>query len=192
MHYLLMSVIALLALNGCASSSYFITSNPSGANVYYVDPASQKKFLMGTTPVQYSKSSIPNDAPFMMSFEKEGYVVDQVPVANSDDSKTVINVKLKPEAMGNKEDKELQRIVAQLFSAQNLIFRKQYQAAIIELDKVLAERPSLAHAYVMKGTAYYLLKEIPSATDSWKKAMRIDPENQALKDFLIQKNIELK
>lgn len=185
-------IFAFLGLSGCASSSYFITSNPTGANVYYVDPASQKKFLIGTTPIQYSKSSIPNDAPFIMTFEKEGYAVDQIPVANSDDSKTVINVKLKPEDVGTREDKDLQKLVAQLFSAQELIYKKKYQAAIIELDKVIAERPALAQAYVMKGTAYYLLKEMPSAMDSWKKAMRIDPENQGLKEFLIQKNIELK
>lgn len=185
-------LILTLVNFGCASSSYYITSNPSGANVYYFDPGTQKKFLLGATPIEYSKSSIPTDGPFMMSFEKEGFHSQEVPVTNSDEAKTVVNVKMKPDPEGVKDDAVLNGILTRLFKAQGLIFKKQYQAAIIDIDKVIEERPGISQAYVMKGTAYYMLKEMPSAIEAWKKALKMEPNNDELKQFLVEKNIDLK
>jgi len=183
---------ALLLLSGCASSSYHFVSEPPDASVYYFDPATQKRFLMGTTPLTYKKSSVPKDKPFLVTVEKEGYAPVETPVAPTDGTQTFLNFKLKPDANGLKRsDLELNQTIKNLFVAQKLIFAKRYQASVVELDKLLKERPNLVQALIMKGTAYYLLQDMNSAIASWKKALELDRDNEELNSFLQEKNIRI-
>ncbi len=179
-------------LIACASSSYHITSIPDGASIYYNDPATNKRFLMGLTPISYSKSSLPNDRPFLVSVEKDGYLNQELPIAPTDGSRTLINVKLKPDPDGSKKDSAIvNHTVQSLFKAQSLIYHQRFQAAIVELNVLLEEHPNLIQALVMRGTAFYLLNDMASAISDWKKVMAIDRNNEELQNFLIEKNIRL-
>jgi tetratricopeptide (TPR) repeat protein len=189
---LLFGALTLLG-PGCATSSYLVNSNPPGASVYYFDPQTQKKFLMGTTPLSYGKGSLPKESAFTMSVEKDGFLTQELPVAPTDESKTIINVTLKNDPTGSgKSNREINTVVTGLFRAQQMIYKRQYQAAIIELDQILKEKPDVVQAHVMRGTTFYLMNEMASAVDSWKKAYKIDPSNEELTRFLLEKNIVLK
>jgi len=174
-------VFTLLALFqiGCASSTYHFTSDPDGANVYYFDPVTSKRMLLGVTPLGYQKSSIPDKKSFVISVEKEGYSPEETPVAPNDGTKTFLHFKLKPDKNGlKKSDFEINGVIKSLFRAQEQIYSKKYQAAIVELDKILVDRPNLVQALIFKGTAYYLLQDLNSAIESWKKVLSIEPNNE--------------
>lgn len=186
-------VMLLLAtlLQACAST-YTIHSSPQGANVYYVEPVSQKKIFLGTTPFSYNKAGLPTQQAFMISVTKDGFKPAEVPMAATDESKTLVSVRLKPEdEVMNKTSKELNELLKRFFRAQQLIYERQFHSAIIELDQLIKERPDLVQAYVMKGTSYFLLNEPKSAIASWKIALKLDPENSELLKFLQEKNVKL-
>ncbi len=189
---MILATLVLALLQSCAMSSYNITSDPPAASVYYFDPSTQKRFLMGTTPLTYKKSSIPSDKPFLVSVEKEGYQAVETPVAPNDGTQTFLAFKLKPDPTGiTRGDMEINQTVKTLFKAQSLIFQKKYQSAIVELDKALKEKPNLIQALVMRGTAYYLLQDLNSAFEAWRKALSLDRDNEELNRFLEDKNIKL-
>lgn len=181
-----------LGLTACASGSYQMTSEPAGASVFYFDPSTQKRMLVGVTPLTYKKSTIPSDKPFLMSVEMEGYETQETPVAPNDGSKTFMHFKMKPNPKGlKKSDLEINQIVNALFKSQMLIYQKKYQAAVLELDSLLKDRPNLVQALVMKGTAFYMLQDLNSAVEVWKKALALDRNNEQLLKFLEEKNIKL-
>lgn len=190
--FILPILVLFPGLVGCASGSFYFTSDPPGANVYYYDPLTQKRFLMGATPLTYSKSSVPADKPFMVSVELEGYSPTEVPVAPTNGTKTFLNFTMKKDENGlRKNDIELNQVIGRLFKAQSLLFEKRYQAAIVELDQILKDRPNLVQALVMRGTAYYMLQDMNSATDSWKKALALENNLPDLRKFLEEKSIRL-
>jgi tetratricopeptide (TPR) repeat protein len=177
---------------GCATA-YQINSVPSEANVYYYDPLNQKKIMMGTTPLNYSKGSIPTENAFILAVEKEGYFPQEFPISLTDEARTTIMVTLKVDPSdGSRETKVLNEVVSRLFHAQDLIYQKKFHAAIVEIDKILKDKPALLQAQVMKGTAYYLLNELPSAIAAWKIALKLDPQHEDLNRFLTEKNISIK
>lgn len=185
-------ILSGLGVSGC-SSQYIITSSPAGANIYYFDSATEKRFLIGTTPLSYSKSSLPGEKPFLVIVEKDGFASQEVPIAPTDDSRSQIFVTLKvdPSKM-KKDDTDLNKYISQLFKAQQYIYKRQYQSALVEIEKVLKEKPELAQALIMKGTSYYLLDELPTAIAAWKSALQIDPNNDDLHRFLAEKNIVIR
>lgn len=189
----LASALLLLLATGCASSSYVLSSNPAGVNVYYLDAKSQQKQLLGATPVEYKKSALPKDEAFVLKFEKDGFFPQDVPIAPTDDMRTTVSVTMKSDpALAKQPNFELNQLVLRLFKAQEMIYKKRYQAAIIEIDQLLRDKPDLVQAHVMKGTSYYLLNEMPSALQAWKKALEIDPGNKELLKFLADRNITIK
>lgn len=184
-------VVTALLVQACAST-YTIHSTPQGANVYYVEPVSQKKVFLGTTPFSYNKSGLPQQQAFMIQVTKEGFKNQDVPMAATDESKTLVSVRLKPDdEIMTKTSKELNELLKRFFKAQQLIYDRQYHSAIIELDQLIKERPDLVQAYVMKGTSYFLLNETKSAVAAWKVALKLDPENVDLLKFLQEKNVKM-
>jgi tetratricopeptide (TPR) repeat protein len=184
--------ILALGLQACASA-YNVHSNPQGANVYFNEPGTGRKIFLGVTPLSYSKAGLPTQQAFTISVAKEGFKPQDVPMAATDESKTIVNVRLKVDDFEvSKSSKELNEIMKKFFRVQQMIYEKQFHTAIIELDKLIKERPDLAQAYAMKGTSYYLLNEMNSAVASWKESLKIDPENVELLKFLQDKKIAIK
>ena len=182
----------ILLLSGCAST-YQIHSTPEGALVSYQDSTTGRETYLGSTPLSYSKSSLPSDRAFLLNFKKDGFLPATAPVAPTDESNTILTVNLKPNEHGPSEiNKEWNDAVLRLFNAQNLIYRKRFHEALIELDKLIQAKPDLVEAHVMKGTSYYLLNEMGSALAAWRTALKLDPENVELLRFLDEKKIPLK
>lgn len=181
----------LLSLAGCASS-YQLNSVPTGANVYYLEGNGEKKLFLGSTPVNYSKSLLPENQAFLLMFEKEGYSAQIVPVAATDESKTILNVRMKVQSEKVKPPaKETNILVRRLFLAQEMMYRKEYVAAMQEVERLVHDYPEAAQPHVIRGTIYYLLNEVKSAKKSWRAALELDPENVELLKFLKQNRLKL-
>ena len=182
-----------LILSGCAST-YSFTSVPGEVKVYYVDRDTDKKYFLGNTPFQFQKGSLPDDKPFLVTFEKEGYITTDVPVAPINNARTIINVNLKRDPAGTSNtanSREIQEALRSLVKARSFISQTKYHNAIMEIDRVLQKNADLPEAHLLKGTAYYLLRDLPSAREAWKQALKLDPNLEELHSFLKKNNIKL-
>ena len=185
-------ILFSVATVACSTSSYLLNSSPSGVSVFHIDDK-QNRELLGETPLAYSKSSLPTEAPFLLSFEKEGFIPQQVPVAPTNDSRTTVSVNMKVDPVLEKQpNAEMNKIIKRIIRAQNMIYKKRIQSALVELDQILKEKPDIVQAHIMKGTCYYILNELPTALESWKVALSLEPDNKELKIFLASKNIVIK
>ena len=186
------SLVGLTLLSTACVSTYQIHSTPEGARVYYQDPNGPGgQVFLGTTPLSYSKAALPSDKAFMLTVQKDGFNAQDIPMAATDESKTVVNIRLKADDKYSNA-KEFNAVLKRFFKAQKMIYDKQFHSAILELDELIKEKPDLAQAYVMKGTCYYLLNELNSAVAAWKIALKIDSENPELLHFLDENKIQIK
>ena len=182
-----------LTITACSSSSYLFHADPTGTSVFYIDEKTQAKQLLGVTPINFSKSSLPTESPFLLSFEKEGFITQQVPVAPSNDARTTVAVTLRMDPVAEKQpNAEMNKYINRILGVQNLIYKKRIQSAIIELDQIIRDKPDIIQAHIMRGTCYYILNEVSTAIESWKTALTLDPGNKELLNFLAQKNIVVK
>ncbi len=185
-------LILLGGLAGCASN-YQVVSTPSGASVFYDDPTNHRQIYMGVTPLAYSKAALPQSESFMLVVTKKGFKTESLPLAVTDESKTVVSVFLKPvDPDDKKQTSEIDSAVSLLLGAQKLLYQRRFHAAILELDKILADKPDLAEAHAMKGTSYYLLNELPSAIASWKTALKLAPNHPEIVRMLDSRGIHIK
>jgi tetratricopeptide (TPR) repeat protein len=185
-------LILELFLAGC-SSTYQIRSMPDGALVSYTEPSTNRQLYLGTTPLTYSKSALATDRAMVLTIKKEGFLPEMIPLVPTNESNTLINVNLKPDDKSpTKATSEWNAIIARLFEAQRMIYQRQFHAALLELDKIVKDKPDLVQAHIMKGTSYYLLNEMNSAINAWKTALRLDPNNAELLQVLNQMKISVK
>lgn len=187
------SCLAVLFVSGCAST-YQIHSTPEGALVSYQAATSgEQPIYLGTTPLAYSKSSLPSDKAFLLTVKKEGFLPVMVPLMPTDESNTSVVVNLKPDEHGPSSTvKEWNDAILKLFDAQSLIYRRQFHAAVLGLDKLIQNKPDLIEAYILKGTAFYLLNEVESALAAWRIALKLDPGNPEVLRFLDEMKVPLK
>ncbi|PIP84882.1 MAG: hypothetical protein COR54_01955 [Elusimicrobia bacterium CG22_combo_CG10-13_8_21_14_all_63_91] len=60
----------------------------------------------------------------------------------------------------------------------------RYEAAVGTADKVLRIEPSNATALQLRGSALFLMKDLPRAKASWARALEIEPENRSVSSLL--------
>jgi len=63
-------------------------------------------------------------------------------------------------------------------------YEQDYNTALIEIDKAIEINPNLAIAYARKGTIYYSIGQIQSASINWNIALKLDPEYDEVRDIL--------
>ena len=63
-------------------------------------------------------------------------------------------------------------------------YEQDYNNALIETDKAIELNPNLAIAYARKGTIYYSIGQIQSASINWNIALKLDPEYDEVRDIL--------
>ena len=63
-------------------------------------------------------------------------------------------------------------------------YEQDYNNALIETDKAIEINPNLAIAYARKGTIYYSIGQIQSASINWNIALKLDPEYDEVRDIL--------
>lgn len=166
-----------LAAYLCAScaTEYRFVSTPEAAAVYQLTPSA--KVLLGETPVNFAKTALPTEAPFVVAFEKEGYEAKEVSISPTDNSLTTVAVQLKPTRPGG-EDLGLKRtreVLRQVFQIQEQIFQKKYVEALAGLKVLESKEKDLAEVYILRGSVYVLLSDPEQARREWEKALSMDP-----------------
>lgn len=168
------SLILFALPYGCATEYRFV-STPDAASVYQLTPTS--KVLLGETPINFSKTALPTEAPFVVVFEKEGYESKDVSISPTDNSLTTVAVQLKPVKPGGEDAglKRMRGVLRQIFSIQEKIFQKRYVDALADLKSLEQQEGGLAEVYVLRGSVYVLLNDPEQARLQWGKALQIDP-----------------
>ncbi len=186
-------VLSLLSftLQGCfADSVYRFQSQPSDASIYYLNGS--EKNLVGQTPIDYTKTSLPNDAPFTILFEKQGYESKEISIAPTDNSQTTIsaNLKVSKDNMGDATSKRMREILKKVFQVQELTAQTKYVDALALINKVSEQEPNIAELFVLKGSIYFLLNDQTQARLAWLEALKIDSSLDSLRARV--KSIEAK
>jgi len=176
----------MLALTfvGC-STTYQFNTQPEGASVYYQKDGT--KALIGTTPLEFKKSALPEDVPFSVLFEKTGYEPLNLVITPTDNSHTTVSATLKPGA-GNGKDPESRRVrsvLSRVFKVQELVATRRYPEALSLLRDLEKDEPNLAETYVLKGSVYLMLNDSAQARKAWEKALQLDT---SLDDVRVQLN----
>lgn len=167
-------LIAPVLVCSCASSYRFV-SQPTEATVYFLNGA--EKVLIGQTPIDYTKSALPTDAPFTIQYEKPGFETREISVAPTDNSLTTVNATLKPskDAAADPSLKKTRSILQKVFAIQELTARQKYVEALSGLNKLEDAEPGLAEVHIMKGSIYFLLNDREQAKKQWEAALKLDP-----------------
>ena len=174
--------ISAFALTGCFSESvYKFQSQPSDATIYYLNGS--EKNLVGQTPIDYTKTSLPSDAPFTILFEKQGYEPKEISVTPTDNSQTTIsaNLKVSKDVMGDATSKRMREILKKVFQVQELTAQTKYVDALALINKVSEQEPNIAELFVLKGSLYFLLNDPTQAKLAWQEALKIDSSLDSLR-----------
>jgi tetratricopeptide (TPR) repeat protein len=175
-HFLgIVFLIPTLFLTGCFTTSvYKFQSQPPEASVYYVN--GPDKTLVGQTPIDYSKTALPSDAPFTILFEKAGYESREVSISPTDNSQTTIsaNLKVAKQALGDATTKRVRELLKKIFQIQEFTAQSRYVDALALINKAAEEEPDVAEIFVLKGSVYYLLNDHKQAKLAWQEALKID------------------
>jgi hypothetical protein len=70
---------------------------------------------------------------------------------------------------------EMRQIMRDFRKAQDAFFKKEYEAALEAVNRSLLTLET-ADALALKGSIYYVMKNIPKAKTYWAKAVKLDPE----------------
>jgi tetratricopeptide (TPR) repeat protein len=169
---------------GCAHK-FKVQSEPIEADVYFLNPKSQEKKLVGKTPLELPMSEIREKVGDEMVsgefltvlVEKAGHVTQTflLPAAQFGTLVTELNV---PLAQGTtpKEERFAKSVLDRLFLAQKFALSQQYERALIELDKILTDFPGFARALSMKASIYFAQKNFTESLKFYEQALAADPQ----------------
>lgn len=76
------------------------------------------------------------------------------------------------------------RVVGFVFEAQQSIMKNSYQEALKKLDEALKLDEYSNQAWLLKGSAHYLLKDYLNAKLSWERTLKLDPHNRVAYQYL--------
>jgi len=77
-----------------------------------------------------------------------------------------------------------EKVITLYYDSFELYSQKDYFKAIEALQKAIVLDPYMPQLYTRLGSIYFELGMKKEATESWKKAYSLDPENDELKEFL--------
>lgn len=184
----LISCLLGSTLMGC-SSKLIVQSQPEGAEVFISAAGKGGSASVGTTPLEISESDIsdklqisPGQAGMVeLTLKKDNHKTKSVLVPANRWGETTRLVNLTLEA-GKDSIKDSQLMVQYLMNAQKLAQGRQFEQAILQLDKALTLDQRFPAALVMKGSIYYLQQQYAEAETWYKKALEVDPStDEAIK-----------
>jgi len=87
---------------------------------------------------------------------------------------------------------ELNIAMKHLSQSLQYFYLEDYLSALKQVEEVISRFPSLAIAYARKGTIYYQMGDLQSATLNWNLALKFDPEYVEVQNMLlgIKKELE--
>ncbi len=182
MHVVLLGLILALVAQttGCAPS-LIIKSEPSQASVFWINPTNSDKKDLGKTPLQvtgealrqiYGSKSLEGEA-VQLVIEKPGFTTQNylVPATPFGTLSTTLMAKLSSGIAG---DQTAHEVLSELFKAQKFALQKDYERALIAVDKILEIYPDFAPAHSMKGSIAFIRRDYPQALKDYEAALKAD------------------
>lgn len=83
-----------------------------------------------------------------------------------------------------KEDADYNKALYNLQEAQRLFSQRRYTQALIEINKSIEAAQNMALAYAVRGSIFYMLRQLPEAKLSWEKALELDPSMDNVRAIL--------
>ena len=183
----LLSLILLMVLMSCASSSRVkITSSPDKAEVKVTTNDGETKSL-GTTPLEIDGKEIYANASrmSMVHVSKEGFETQNIFIAQDTNQENYnINVKLKTrseDAKGLEIKARQEKLAKNIAVSNNLINKKRYEEAARVLITITQDFPYVSVSYDLLGNISYLQRDFRAALNYYEKSYQINPENAETK-----------
>lgn len=183
----LLSLILLLVLISCASSSRVkISSTPDKAEVKVTTNDGEMKSL-GTTPLEIEGREIYANASrmSMLHVSKEGFETQNIFIAQDSNQENYnINVKLKTrseDAKGLEIKARQEKLAKNIAVSNNLINKKRYDEAARVLITITQDYPYVSVSYDLLGNISYLQRDFRAALNYYQKSYQINPENAETK-----------
>ena len=83
-----------------------------------------------------------------------------------------------------KEDADYNKALYSLQAAQRLFSERKYQQALAQINLSIEAAPNMALAYAVRGSVFYMLRQLPDAKLSWEKALELDPSMDNVRAIL--------
>jgi tetratricopeptide (TPR) repeat protein len=173
-----------LAAPGCASS-FKVKGEPVGADVFVLTGKNGEKKSLGKTPLEMPQAalkqalgeSVATGEFFTVGVEKAGFITEKytVPASRFGTLVTELDVKLKS-GDNPREARAASDLLNHLFLAQKLANAKEFERAQAELDRILTEFPDFPRALSMRGSIYFVQKNLAESAKWYEKATQADPQ----------------
>ncbi|MEZ4873670.1 MAG: tetratricopeptide repeat protein [Bdellovibrionales bacterium] len=178
------TLFLIVSLSVACSTSLKVVSEPEKAVVYVKDNETNEKRKIGETPIDKRDDEVKEfledlgtSGEFVtLVFEKEGFSSKEVyvPISPSGSISTEISVKLNN---GKQQEVETaQQIIDSIFLAQSYARAKEFERALIEIDKVLVGFPKFDRALSMKASIYYAKGDFKQSLEWYDKAIDANPK----------------
>ncbi len=178
--------VSLVFYAGCVSKPFKINSEPDNAEVSILIGEDREKKSLGQTPVIKTKKEIEelldvdlnSGEVINIVFEKDGYRKKElwIPSVAGGNLGFDIEVSLQQGLSSKDETKTADQIIGKLFLAQNYARTQQFERAVLEIDKLLEDYPTLTRALTMKGAILYANNTLKESLETYEKALSLDPE----------------
>ncbi len=174
----------MLSALGACSTTFKVVSTPSQSEVFVEIPTSGEKKSLGQTPLEIPMSQVTDlvgtqaEGEFVtIAVEKQGFLPQRLALPNSQFGTMVtsLDVKLK-EGDAAKQAKVAEEVLNRFFLAQRFTLNREFERAQAEIDKILALAPNFARAYSMRGSIYFVQKNLPESLKWYEMALKADPQ----------------
>jgi tetratricopeptide (TPR) repeat protein len=170
---------------GCTTTLKVVTQ-PEQTSVYVIAKESGEKRKIGLTPIEKKSDELkeifagvgkPGELVALV-FEKEEYITRELwmPLSSSGIIASDIQVQMKKNDKSIAEMKTAKEILDKMFLAQRFARTKQFERALIEIEKVIETFPNFGRALSMKGSIFYAKGDFKESLVWYEKAITIDSE----------------
>ena len=183
-------------LFGC-TSHFKIVTEPPGVEVALRIRGAEKFEPLGQTPLEITTKQIEDKVRMSVNsgelvelqFNKKGYRTEYLvlPPSRMVTVQTDLKVKM---IEGAREGEIADTLLTLVDNSQKFAQNRDFDRALIEIDKAISMNANFIKAYNLKGTFYYLKNDLANSLLNFEKALSLDPKNQeALKmiNFLKKK-----
>lgn len=171
-------ILAIAITSKVDASKLVIKSQPEGAEIFIV--TGEKPIRVGATPFEANLTEVMNNYvksnSFLLEIRKAGHTPYRLLIAKT----TEIDLELMATLELDREIsniKEMDSLMNQLFDVQKLIRGKNFGDAILKLTDLEKKHPTISIITEMKGSAYYMSKQVENALSYYRKSFALNPDN---------------
>lgn len=173
-------IFTIFLFVACSSMEIKVKSEPNEAKVFLKEGNKLKQ--IGVTPLKFDPQTVSNSETLNLSIQKEGYESQEILIEKRAlSSKADVFAHLpKLENMDLAQGVSTNNFKAQrgIASIQSQLIQKEYIQAEEAARNFLTENPYSAVGWNLLGNAYLLQNRNSQALDSYKNALKYDPDNQ--------------